>query len=60
MLTIFSDADFRWSNGLKIRYIRVNRVSFFKFPVGHSFSNGQSPSVWICTSPSSTYGIKLI
>jgi len=38
MLTIFSDADFRWSNGFLIRCIRVNLRWFFKFPVGFPFS----------------------
>jgi len=32
MLTIFSDADFRWSNGFLIRCIRVNLRQFFKIP----------------------------
>jgi len=32
MLTIFSDADFRWSNGFLIRCIRVNQRRFFQIP----------------------------
>ncbi len=33
MLTIFSDADFRWSNGFLIRCIRVNLRQFFQINV---------------------------
>ena len=32
MLTIFSDADFRWSNGFLIRCICVNLRQFFLIP----------------------------
>ena len=32
MLTMFSDADFRWSNGFSIRCIRVNLRRFFQIP----------------------------
>jgi len=32
MLTMFSDADFRWSNGLLIRCIHVNLRQFFQIP----------------------------
>ena len=32
MLTIFSDADLRWSNGFLIRCIRVNLSRFFQIP----------------------------
>ncbi len=30
MLTMFSDADFRWSNGFSIRCIHVNLLQFFQ------------------------------
>ncbi|OYT14238.1 MAG: hypothetical protein B6I19_00910 [Bacteroidetes bacterium 4572_114] len=32
MLTMFSDEDFRWSNGFLIRCIRVNLHRFFQIP----------------------------
>ena len=32
MLTMFSDADFRWSNGFIIRCIRVNLRQYFQIP----------------------------